>query len=508
MDIRELLIHIRDNPHDRAVQRDTGADRRTVQRYRRWATHHGLLTDPLPPLADLHALLATTLVLPPPPQNVSSVEPYRTQVVALRQQGTEVAAIHQRLKERGYAGSYGSVYRFVRSLDPQHPTATVRVERAPGEEAQVDFGFAGRMIDPASGSLRKTWAFVMTLSWSRHQFVRFVFDQRVETWLQLHHQAFRFFGGVPRRLVIDNLKAGITKACWEDPQVQQAYRECAEHYGFRIAPCRPRTPEHKGKVESGVHYVQRNFLGGRTVTTITQANADVLPWCSTTAGERIHGTTRERPLDRFQQTEQAQLKALPATAYDLATWKVVKLHRDCYLTFDNAYYSAPFRLIGQQLRVRGGLTTVRIYTLDYQLVATHTRAQHPGQRQTHPDHLPPHKLPGLQVTREGCRATAAEIGVATSEVIATLLEDPVIDHVQTAGRLLQLRERFSAERLEAACARALRFAEPNYRTVERILEQRLDEQPVPAPVAPAPAQAFIRTAAELVGHLFGGVTWN
>ena len=244
------------------------------------------------------------------------------------------------------------------------------------------------------------------------------------------------------------------------------------------------------------------------MTTITQANADVLPWCSTTAGERIHGTTRERPLDRFQQTEQAQLKALPATAYDLATWKVVKLHRDCYLTFDNAYYSAPFRLIGQQLRVRGGLTTVRIYTLDYQLVATHTRAQHPGQRQTHPDHLPPHKLPGLQVTREGCRATAAEIGVATSEVIATLLEDPVIDHVQTAGRLLQLRECFSSERLEAACARALRFAEPNYRTVERILEQRLDEQPVPAPVAPAPAQAFIRTAAELVGHLFGGVTWN
>ena len=508
MDIRELLIHIRDNPSDRAVQRDTRVDRRTVQRYRRWALYHGLLTDPLPPLEDLHALLATTLDLPSPPQNVSSVEPYRAVVVELRQQGTEVAAIHHRLKERGYTGSYGSVYRFVRALEPQLPDATVRVERAPGAEAQVDFGFAGRMIDPATGDLRKSWAFVMTLAWSRHQYVEFVFDQRVETWLRLHHQAFTFFGGVPQRLVIDNLKAAITKACQDDPQVQQAYRECAEHYGFRIAPCRPRTPEHKGKVESGVHYVQRNFLGGRPVTLLPQANAEVRTWCLSTAGLRVHGTTRERPLERFQQTEQATLKPLPPTAYDLATWKVVKLHRDCYLTFANAYYSAPFRLIGQQLRVRGGTTTVRIYTMDYQLVATHTRAQQPGQRQTHPDHLPPHKLPGLHVTREGCTATAAEIGPATCEVVATLLDDPVVDHVQPAGRLLQLRERFSAERLEAACARALRFAEPNYRTVERILEQRLDDQLPTAPAAPPPAQTFIRSAAELVGHPFGGVTWN
>jgi transposase len=508
MDIRELLIHIRDNPHDRAVQRDTGVDRRTVQRYRRWATHHGLLTDPLPPLADLHALLATTLDLPPPPQNVSSVEPYRAQVVALRQQGTEVAAIHQRLKERGYAGSYGSVYRFVRRLDPQHPTATVRVERAPGEEAQVDFGFAGRMIDPATGSLRKTWAFVMTLSWSRHQFVRFVFDQRMETWLQLHHQAFRFFGGVPRRLVIDNLKAGITKACWEDPQVQQAYRECAEHYGFRIAPCRPRTPEHKGKVESGVHYVQRNFLGGRTVTTITQANADVLPWCSTTAGERIHGTTKQQPRLQFETVEQAQLKPLPAVPYDLALWKAAKLHRDCHIVFENAFYSAPFRLIGQQLRVRGGSREVRIYTQAYELVATHPRAQQAGERHTHPDHLPPEKLPGLRLSRATCLATAQEIGPATTAVVQGWLDDPVVDRLPTAGRLVRLRDGAGDARLEAACARALRYDDRSYSTIKRILAEGLDAEEAPQPVAVPPAKTFVRSAAELLGHLFGGIAWT
>ena len=118
-------------------------------------------------------------------------------------------------------------------------------------------------VDPETGELRRTWAFVFTLSWSRHQYVEFVFDQKVETWLRLHRNAFAFFGGVPKRVVIDNLKAGIARVCWHEPQAQQSYRECAEHYDFLIDPCLPRKPEHKGKVEQGgVHYVKRNFLGG------------------------------------------------------------------------------------------------------------------------------------------------------------------------------------------------------------------------------------------------------
>lgn len=140
----------------------------------------------------------------------------------------------------------------------------------------MDFGYAGYMLDPASGQARRTWAFVMTLANSRHQYVEFVFDQQVGTWLECHRHAFEFFGGVPQRVVLDNLKTAIIRACWDDPQVQQSYRECAEHYGFLIAPNRPRTPEHKGKVEQGgVHYVKRNFLGGRAMTYITQANRDV-----------------------------------------------------------------------------------------------------------------------------------------------------------------------------------------------------------------------------------------
>ena len=509
MDLRELLRHIQTTPSDRAVQRATGAHRRTIQRYRAWAITHGLLARPLPPVDELQRLIDQTLELPPPPQVVSSVEPYRTLVSQLRKEGAEVAAIWQRLKERGFTGSYAAVYRFVRTLDGHQPEVVVRVERAPGEEAQVDFGAAGQLRDPATDTLRKAWAFVMTLAWSRHQYVEFVFDQKVATWLQLHGRAFEFFGGVPQRLVIDNLKAGITRAAWDDPQVQHAYRECAEHYGFLIAPCRPYTPQHKGKVEQGgVHYVKRNFLAGRTPTMLTLANQDVRQWCLTTAGQRIHGTTREAPLVRFQETEHARLQPLPATPYDLAIWKVVTLYRDCHLTFDNAYYSAPFRLVGQQLRVCGGSRTVRIYTLAYDLVATHPRAQQPGERHTHPDHLPPEKLPGLLLGRPAAQAAASDIGPATGQVVTTLLEDRVVDRLPTVQRLLRLRERYSDAGLEAACARALHFGDPTYRTIKQILADGLAHEPLtPTPPVP-PARTFVRTASELLGHLFGGVTWN
>lgn len=508
-DIRAMLVQMRSGASTRRISRHLGIHRTTVKRYREWAEAQGLLAGDLPALEDLQQLTAETLTCPPPPQSLSSVEPYRDIVVKLRRESVEVAAIHERLKERGYRGGYTSVWRFVRKLEPQTPDATVRVETKPGEETQVDFGYAGRMIDPQSGKLRKTWAFVMTLSWSRHQYVEFVFDQKVATWLQCHRHAFEFFCGVPQRVVIDNLKAGIIRAAWDDPQVQQAYGECAEHYGFLISPNRPRTPQHKGKVEQGgVHYVKRNFLGGREPTSLTQANQDVRRWCETTAGQRIHGTTREQPLLRFREVEQAKLQPLPASPYDLAIWKQVKLHRDCHIVFENAYYSAPFRLIGQRLRVRGGVREVRIYTNDYELVATHPRAEKVGERHTNPAHLPAEKLAGLQMDREVCLTSAAEIGPNVSQVVQGYLDDKVLDRLPTVRRLLKLREKYGDERLEAACQRAIRFDDADYRTIKRILTQGLEATDAPAAAIIAPARTFVRSAVELFGQSLGGLSWN
>lgn len=165
MDIQEIIRRVRAGESDRAIHQALGIHRDTVRKYREWASEHELLTGELPDLATLQQWLNETQASSPPPQNLSSVEPYRELVQQLRAADVEIAAIYQRLQEQGYQGSYQSVWRFVRKLEPGSPDATVRVESPPGQEAQVDFGYAGRMVDDASGKERPAWAFVMTLAY-------------------------------------------------------------------------------------------------------------------------------------------------------------------------------------------------------------------------------------------------------------------------------------------------------------------------------------------------------
>jgi transposase len=478
LDIREMLRRFQAGDGDRRIARDLSASRKTVSKYRDWATAEGLLTPPLPDPAVLQARLAGTFPTIPPPHIASKVAPHRDRVLALRARGVECQAIYARLcEEVGFTGSYASVYRFVRRLEPREPEACVRVEVPPAEEAQVDFGAAGRLRDPRTGRARKAWMFVMTLAYSRHCYVEFVFDQTVSTWLRCHRHAFEWFGGVVRRVVVDNLKAAITHATIYDPVVQRAYRECAEHYGFLISPCRPRTPEHKGKVESGVHYAARNFLAGRDFVDLVDANQRVRIWCRDTAGQRIHGTTKEPPLVRFTTHEREALLPLPSAPYALTTWKQAKLHRDGHVIFEGAFYSAPHRFIGRQLWIRAAETTITIFH-GYDIVAIHPRAAQPGARTTLTDHLPPAKVEGLLTTPALCLRRAADIGAATATVIGRVLGDRPLDRLRTASGILRLAHKYAPRRLDAACARALAFDDLGYATIKRILVQGLDQMPL------------------------------
>lgn len=507
MDIREMIRHMREGRSDRQIGKDVGVDRRTVKRYRKWAEGSGLMEGELPGHEEMLALLDATMPEKSPPQNHSKAAEYRATIAKLLEEKVKVTAIYDRLRERGYSGSYGSVLRMARKIEPKEEEAYTRNERKPGEEAQIDFGYVGKMRDE-KGQIRKTWAFVMVLSWSRYAYMEFVFDQKVGTWLRCHRNAFAFFGGVPRCLVIDNLKSGITQAIWDDPQVQMAYRECAEHYGFLILPCRPATPQHKGKVEGGVSYVQGRFMGGRGVMEIVQANRAVRAWCQEEAGMRIHGTTKKQPRERFEQVEKVQLKELPNTPYDMAVWKRVKLHRDCHVVFEGAYYSAPYRYVGNILWVCAGTSQVRLFTEKYELIATHERAREPGERHTHPNHYPAEKLPGWGRTRETCLAQASEFGAAVQEVVRQLLADPVLERVHQAGKLLRLSEKYGSARLEAACQRALDHGDPAYKTVKGILIRNLDQEPRGIAVQLPPAHTFVRAGKEMVGELAEVAAWN
>ena len=305
----------------------------------------------------------------------------------------------------------------------------------------------------------------------------------------------------------DNLKAAIVRASFGgDALAQRAYRECAEHYGFRIDPTRPRTPEHKGKVEQGgVHYVTRQFLAGRDPEPIDALNAKLHRWTREVAGQRIHGTTKERPLQRFAQIERASLLPLPRTPYDPATWKELRVYRDCYLSFEGSYYSVPHRLVGQQVWMRAGARTVHIYTADHQLIATHDRATSPGQRQTHLAHLPSEKVAGLVLSRDGVLLQAHAIGPSTVAVVQSLLDHRPEDRLRSAHRLVRLAHTYGSVRLERACCRAQHFGEPTYPAVKRILEAGLDAAPLDEPQSGGDIvrYTFVRQVTDFVASLTG-----
>ena len=495
--LRELIYRLRAGESQRRVAKDLCMSRTTVSKYQAWAEAQGYL-DTSRPLPD-DATLAAALGDPPkPPRAESSVEPYRDVVQAWVDQGVEMVAIWQHLQDDyQYPGSYSAVRRFVGRLRACEPEAFVRVHTAPGEEAQVDFGGVGQLYDPSSGQLRRAYAFVATLCYSRHQYAELVFDQKVPTWIGLHRRAFESWGGVTQRVVPDNLKAAVIKALIHDPILGEAYRRMAQHYGFLISPTRPYTARHKGKVENGVHYIQRNFMAGRQFLDIHVANQHLRTWVAERAGTREHGTTHQSPLYLFNEYERAALLPLPVEPFTLREVKQVTVHADCHVSIEKSYYSVPYIYNGHTLDAYISERMVEIYQgLD--LVAAHERSLQPGEWHTRLEHYPEHKAAYLERTPAYCRQVAARLGSATQQVVETLLGDRPLYRLRSVQAILRLEETVGAERLEAACARALYFGDPSYRRIKAILNAALDREPLPEPAPPMFVQkhTFARSGAE------------
>jgi transposase len=495
---RQALLRMRQGDSDRDIAAARIMGRRKAGHWRGVAAAQGWLEPggALPGDEDIARALE-------PPRRaastVSSLEHHRDPVLSWLAQGVSGTAIHLALQRgHGWTGSYSAVRRLVAGLREQLPAeVTCRLEFAPGEVAQVDFG-AGPVVVHPDGRPRRTWAFVMTLAHSRHQYLEFVWDQTVATWLGCHRRAFEWFAGVPERVIIDNAKCAITKACAHDPLVQRAYAECAEGYGFKIDPCPPHDPQKKGVVESGVKYVKGNFLALREFRDLADLNEQARQWVMGTAGLRCHGTTRYRPLDLFA-LERALLRPLPGLAPDLGTWHRVTVHKDCHVQFERVLYSAPFTLAHRVLWLRATDATVALYE-DYRHVCTHVRGQRVGQRVTLREHLPPQAQAFFAHDRQWCAEQAHGVGPSCRALVQRLLSDRILERLRAAQGLLALRKTYGAQRLEAACARALAHDSPYYRTVKTILSTGADQQPMahtPTAAGYAEATRFTRPAAEL-----------
>lgn len=495
--IRDLIYRLRAGESERRISRDMGIARKTVRKYHQWAQEQGYLGSDVP-LPDLSILVDDLGDPPQPPRQDSSLEPYDAVVRELLDQGCQMTVIHARLcSDYGYTGSYSSVRRYVHRIQPLEPKVTVRVASPPGEELQVDFGSVGPMFDPRQGRMRSAYVFVATLSYSRHQYAELVFDQKIPTWIALHRRAFEFFGGVPKRVVPDNLQAAIRKAAIYEPVPSKAYMRFALYYGFLISPTRPHTPQHKGKVENGVRYVKGNFMAGQAFDNIDIANQRLRTWVRETAGRRTHGTTKEAPLDRFERVERVALLPLPETPFVLCEVRLAKVHKDCHIQVQNARYSVPYAYVGQRVEVYVYEKTLQVFH-DQQLLTTHPRADHPGQRLTQIDHYPPYLSQYLLEPRSYCRRKAEQIGPHTAQVVERLLSDRPMDHLRAVQGILRLEESVGPRRLEAACQRALYFGDIRYRRIKDILNAAMDQQPLPDAEGQVPqsAHTFARSTSE------------
>lgn len=495
---REIIYRLRAKESERRIARDLGISRPTIHKYKLKAEMEGYLDNQreLPRREELEKGLGPA---PQPPKIPSTLENHRQAVQKYIDQGLEMTVIWQRLRENhGYEGSYSSVRRFVHHLRPGEKEAYVRVHTDPGEEMQVDFGTIGQIFDPKPGKMKTGYVFVATLGYSRHQYAEIVMDQKINTWIGLHQRAFAFFGGVPQRVILDNLKAAVVKALVLDPIIGEAYRKLAQHYHFLISPNRPQTPRHKGKVESGVNYVKSSFFAGQEFVDIERANQRLKVWVMETAGVREHGTTHQAPLKLFREVEEFALQALPSERFSLQEIRMAKVHSDCHIVVDGSFYSAPYTLVGSQVEVHIHERIVELYT-NHELIRTHIRAAHKGQWRTEMADYPPYKAQYLQKTPAYCRQVAGRIGRNTLQVVDHLLADRPLDRLRSVQAILSLAESVGESRLEAACARAIYFGDIHYRRIKDILNAALDRDPLPDHVLAVPRQhefAFSRKPME------------
>jgi transposase/predicted secreted protein len=389
---------------------------------------------------------------------------YEDQIKLLLNADWTAELIHKKLiKEHALNVSYATVSRFVRSLKSS-AEAYVPMETGAGEEAQVDFGYLGK-FKRSDGSQVKCWVFCMVLSYSRFSYFEVVTNQSLETFIHCHMRAFEAFSGVPRLIRIDNLKAGVTVPDFFEPLIQEQYASFLAHYGAVALPCRVYTPQHKGKVESGVKYVKNNFLRGVQHQDWERLGSELRAWTDTVANRRTHGTTKRIPSEVWRHTEREALLMLPELRYTFYHVEERKVNRFGHVIFRNNYYSVPYTLVGQTLRLFTDGALLRI-SHQGQEVALHCMLNDKGQYATQNAHLPPHKQ--VHSPEYYAERLRDQIGLPALQLMQLMQQNHPSHWKEKVRGLLHLRRAHPQQRLAHACQRALDHGLSSYRAVRDI----------------------------------------
>ena len=410
-----------------------------------------------PPLGSEGPEVAKVVMAGPP----SDCEPYRAIIEEMLSRGLSGRRIYQDLAAEQGAGSgnaqggspsYDSIKRFLRHMRRTTPVPFRRMETAPGQEAQVDFGTGAPLVSAEGGRerRRRTHVFRIVLSHSRKGYSEAVCRQTTEDFIACLENAFWSWGGVPRTLVIDNLRAAVKHPDWYDPELVPRLEAFCRHYGTVILPTKSYTPRHKGKVERGVDYVQENGLKGHAFPDLAAENRHLAEWEKGVADTRIHGTTRQHVGQVFEAVERSALLPLPAERFPFFHEALRTVHRDGHVAVAQAYYSVPPEYVGRQVWVRWDAHLVKVFNHRREPLAVHAR-QEAGRFATAEAHIHRHKTTLVERGTAYLLQQAAHLGPAVAGWSQAMLQARGVEGVRVLVGLLALARRQPGVDLNPAC---------------------------------------------------------
>lgn len=509
IEVREVLRGWLGGAGLRKVAEQAGVDRKTARRYVEAAQAAGLVRDGgVDQLTDGLIGEVVERVRPARPGGRGAaweaLEAEHTQISGWVKDGLSVVKIGIKLERLGVVVPYRTLHRFcTERCGFGRRTTTVRVaDGEPGAEVQIDFGRMGMMFDQVAGRRRVVHALIFTAVYSRYMFVWLSYAQTLAAVIEGCEAAWRFFGGVFKVVIPDNLSPVVAEADVVTPRFTVGWLDYAQARGFVTDPARVRHPKDKPRVERMVQYVRGNFFAGEAFTGLVDARRRAEEWCRQVAGQRIHGTTAARPAEVFAELEAHLLGCGHLKPYDVPVFAVVKVHRDFHVEVGKALYSVPHQYLGQRLDARADSALVKLFHHG-RLVKEHLR-QPPGGRQTDPADLPEHTAPyamrDIGQLVANARRHGHSVGVYAEQLLAT---DLPWTKMRQVYRLLGLVRRYGAQPVDTACGRALDLDVISVSKIAAMLAKATEDTPVITPKLAAGHGRFARDPDEFATRRFG-----
>ncbi len=403
------------------------------------------------------------------PKRASKLDPLKGEIVRLlHQHPFSAQQILQKLRQGGYSGGYSILKEFIRLVRPVHRPAYLTLHFEPGECAQIDWGYAG--VVPVGQTRRRLSFFIMVLCYSRQMYVEFTLSETMEQFLACQQNAFAFFGGVPRDMMLDNLKTGVLSHPMGGPVTfHPRYLDFARFYGFALKACNVRKANEKGRVENAVGYLRKNFLAGLELTAFAPLNPMVQTWLAEVANVRVHGETKKMPKELFA-LEKPRLLALPATLYDVAKVQTIRATPRFRVHFDSNRYSVPAEYASTRLTVRVYPDKLLLCHQD-RIVAEHPRCYDRGRDFENPDHVRELLLQRKAARSQKLLQRFLQLSPLAEEYYRQL-EQRRLNPQQHVAKIVALAEIYGADALALALGDACHFQAFSSEYVANLLEQR------------------------------------